>query len=286
MQQEVYVDLYFLINTSMNLLCLMITAALLHRTVRRWRAILAAAAGAVYAVLSLLFGGGGILGFLCDCGVALWMCVITFFQKGLSLPRLLKITAVQILTSMILGGIMTALYTCLNRLHLPLEQLQGDGLSVWTFAILTAAASIATIRGGRWFGFASKTRHVHIHARLFGKSITLRAMVDTGNLLRDPLSGRSVIVADRELLLPLLPVSLATALRKNDLQQWLSDYENAKHIRLIPTKSATGETLLPAFLPEELTVTEGKNSYPANYLIALGSLSQSAAGFDAIIPGT
>ena len=44
-QQEVYADLYFLVNMSMDLLCLNLTAALLHRGVRRWRLLLASAVG-------------------------------------------------------------------------------------------------------------------------------------------------------------------------------------------------------------------------------------------------
>ena len=54
----------------------------------------------------------------------------------------MKITAVYVLVSMILGGIMTALYSCLNRLEIPFESLQGDGLSVWLFAALMTAAGL------------------------------------------------------------------------------------------------------------------------------------------------
>ena len=57
MEQEVYVDLYFLINTCMNLLTLMISASLLHRKVKRGRAWLAAAAGGLWAVVALFWDG-------------------------------------------------------------------------------------------------------------------------------------------------------------------------------------------------------------------------------------
>ena len=42
---DVYVDLYFLINASMDLLCLAMTAAILHRAAKRWRLILSAVVG-------------------------------------------------------------------------------------------------------------------------------------------------------------------------------------------------------------------------------------------------
>ena len=281
MEQEVYVDLYFLINTGMDLLCLMITASLLHRKVHRGRAVLGAALGGAYAVLALLFGGGGIWGFLTDCALAFVMCTVAFYQKTASLSFLLKTTATDVLVSMLLGGIMTGLYSLLNRLHLPLDVLQGDGLSVWGFAILTLLASIATLRGGRFFGFSRRMKSVTVRATLFGHELTLEAFVDSGNLLRDPLSGKSVIVADREKIKHLLPLPLRTP--EPPLESLLNDPRLAHRLRLIPTKTATGESMLVALIPDRLEISDGKNTYGADYLLAPAELGDVAKGLDAII---
>ncbi len=284
MQAEVYADLYFLINTSMNLLSLMLAAALLHLRVKRWRAIAAAAVGGLYAVLALLFGAGGILGFLADLALAFVMCAITFAARNGRFSRLLKCTAVQFLTSVLLGGIMTALYSLLNRLDLPLNALQGDGISVWLFVALSAVAGIITARGGRFLRLSGATKSVTVHAKFFENELTLSALVDSGNLLRDPISGRSVIVVDRQKLLSALPPSLRAALEKEAPDEWLRDARYTRMIRLIPTKTATGERLLPALTPHALRLSDGKSTYPADYLIAPADLGESACGFDAIIP--
>ncbi|MBQ8309667.1 MAG: sigma-E processing peptidase SpoIIGA [Clostridia bacterium] len=283
MIQDVYVDLYFLINVSMNLLCLMITASLLHLRVKRWRAIVAASLGALYAVAALILGAGGILGFLADLAIAILMCTVTFTVRPLSFFHLLKCTAVQMLTSMLLGGIMTALYSLLNRIDLPLDSLEGDGLSVWSFAILSAIAALMTARGGRFLGRSAKTRCITVHATLFGKQITLRALVDTGNLLREPVSGKGVIVADRKTLLAALPRDVAQVLSASDPAVWLSDPAVAHRVRVIPIRTASGESLLPAILPETLHLTEGKTVLPTDHLIAPAELAASADGFDAVI---
>ncbi|MBQ9773946.1 MAG: sigma-E processing peptidase SpoIIGA [Clostridia bacterium] len=284
MQQEVYVDLYFLINTGMNLLCLMITASLLHRRVHRLRALVAAAVGGAYAVAALLFGASGTLGFLMDCALGFVMCAIAFASRRGHFSHLLKCTAVEVLTSMILGGVMTALYSLLNRLDLPFESLSGDGLSVWVFLLLSLVAGIATVRGGRFFGLSKTTKSVRLYARLFEREITLSALIDSGNLLRDPMSGRGVIVADRKRLAEVLPPALYASLCKSAPDEWLANRTYARFIRIIPTKTATGESLLPAIVPQELELEDGKGRYPANYLIAMGELGESAAGFDAVIP--
>ncbi len=280
---SVYIDLYVLINFSMDLLCLMTVGSLLHRRVQRLRAILAAVLGGLYAAASLLLGLDGVFGFVCDAGVAILLCVIAFHTRGERPRTALKCAAVFVLVSMLLGGVMTGLYSLLNRLHLPLETLQGDGLSVWIFALLTAVAGVATARGGAFLGFSKKTSHVTVHAALFGHLVELRAMVDSGNLLRDPVSGKSVIVADLERVKSALPPDLVHAFQNGDPLSWLSTYENAKRARPIPTQSATGQSILLALVPDSLTLTVENETYPADYLIAPSSLGSSAHGFDAVI---
>ena len=132
MQQTVYVDLYFMVNFSMDLLCLMITASLLHRKPRRTRTLLAAALGGAYAAVALLIGLSGALGFLCNALAALLLCAITFHSRKAPLLQTLKCVPILLFSSMTVGGIMTALYTLLNRLDLPLEVLGEESLSVWT----------------------------------------------------------------------------------------------------------------------------------------------------------
>jgi len=283
MQQAVYIDLYVLVNFSMDLLCLMITAALLHRQVKRLRAILAALLGGAYAAAALLLGWNGLPGVLADLLAACLMCTVAFASRRQSFWRILQCAAVQALVSMLLGGVMTALYAALNRLNLPFSALQGDGISVWLFALLSAVAGVATLRGGSFLGLSRKTKHVTLHAVLFGHEITLTAMVDSGNLLRDPVSGKSVIVADVKRLEQVLPPDLVRALHHGDPLSWLSTYENAKRARPIPTQSATGQSILLALVPDSLTLTADGNTYPADYLIAPSPLGSSAKGFDAVI---
>lgn len=282
MEQEVYVDLYFLINTCMNLLALMITATLLHRKVSRWRAWLAAAAGGLWAVVALFSGVEGFLSLLCDSVIIFLMCAAVFATRKTSFSRLLKCTVVGVLTSMILGGVMTALYALLNRIKLPLGDTQENSGSILIFALIAALAGIATVQGGRFLGLSKKSKYITVHAELFGKSVTLRAMVDTGNHLREPISGRNVIVADRTRILAALPPPLSAALKSPSPDKWLSDDRYATRIRLVPTNTATGRQILPAILPDKLTLNDGKETYPADYLIAPAPMENSS-DFDAVI---
>ena len=282
MEQEVYVDLYFLINACMNFLTLMISATLLHRKVKRTRAWIAAAVGGLWAVVALFWGMESFWGIVCDGAIIFLMCATVFTTKRTSIKDLFKCTLVGVLTSMILGGVMTALYALLNRLQLPLVNEQENSTSLLIFAIIASLAALATIEGGRFLGLSKKSKYITVTAELFGKSVTLRALVDTGNRLREPVSGRSVIVANQAHILSLLPAPLSEALKSPRAEMWLSDKRYATRIRIIPTHTATGKQMLPAIVPDSLTLTDGKETYPADYLIAPAPM-ENTSDFDAVI---
>ncbi len=284
MVTEVWGDLYFLINAGMDLICLRITAALVHRKIKRWRLALAALLGGGYALAALLWGRSGLPGLLGDCGAALLLTTVSFWERGIRARTLLRDTLLQCLVSMLLGGVMTALYSLLSRWNLPLEALGEEGISVWLFALLSLVSALIAKGGGRFFGSSHKTRKITVTAKIFGQSVTFTAMVDTGNLLRDPISGRGVILVDRHKLLASLPRGEAALLGQSDPAAWISDHAHAARIRLIPTHTATGHTLLPAIIPEELLLSDGKETLPSDHLIAPGALGENAKGFDAILP--
>lgn len=278
-ETEVYVDLYFLVNASMDLLCLAMTASILHRAVKRWRLFLAALLGGGWAVGVLLLGIDGAPGVVPDLLMAVLLAAVAFAEKNGRITRLLRDAGAYALLSALLGGLMTVLYRFLNRLELPLEALQGDGLSAWMFAILAAVAGFFTLRGGRLFRRSGAVRDVGLEITVDGRTATLRALVDSGNLLTDPLDGRSVVLADPAKLLPCLSPMLAHALEHPES----APPEYARRIRLIPAHSATGEGLLAAFAPDRLVIVTKKDRVTANDLVALSPLGGTAGGYDALI---
>ncbi|MBQ5772213.1 MAG: sigma-E processing peptidase SpoIIGA, partial [Clostridia bacterium] len=108
MVQEIYADLYVLINFGMDLLCLTVTASLLHLPARRWRILLASGMGGLYSLLSLLFSPAGLLGLLFDLLAAMALAGVAFAQRGNGLLRHLRVTGAYFLSSVLLGGVMTA----------------------------------------------------------------------------------------------------------------------------------------------------------------------------------
>ena len=256
MTVDVYADILFLINAAMDGLCLILTGKILHRRLKTPRVLLGAALGGIYAVLALLLDLGSVGALLLDVGVCLLLCTVVFTEKRGRPGGLLFTAAVFYLLSMLLGGVMTALYNLFNRLGVSKLFPPGeDGPGVWLFGLLALLGSGITLLGGRLFKSSGARHPCCVTVELEGRRLTLDGLVDTGNLLRDPLSGKPVICADLGSLEGLLSPTLAEALRDPRLTASLPPQE-ARRIRLIPVNTATGSGMLSGFVPDRLWVRD------------------------------
>lgn len=279
---EVYVDLLFLINAGMDCLCLCLTARLLHIRLSIGRLLLGSALGGGYAVLALFISTDAlpISSLLLDVGFCLIMCAVVFARKGLSIGRFLAQCGLFLVTSMLLGGVMTALFELLNRAGVDewLGSSGEDGMTSFLFAALVGIGGLVTLWGSRRIRRSGTIRACRVTVELDGHSVTLDGMVDSGNLLRDPIGGACVIPVDSAQVRDILSPALCEALdRPTEGISNLSTLPEARRIRLIPTHTASGDGLLWAILPDRvlLSPTHGEEREVAA-LVAPTSLSRAS----------
>ena len=287
MEQTVYADILFLINFSMDFLCFYITSSLLHRPFGKLRALFSSAIGGVYSVAILFSGFLPILDIICDIGVWILMCMFVFWSKNVRCGKFMLSSAVYIGVAVTLGGIMTAVMNMMNLLGFSgITNDSGDGMPVWLFALVAVISGAATLGGGNFFREKQSERTADIEIVYLGKSVKLAAVCDSGNFVRDPISGKSVVVADIAPLVKALPEPVVRAVRTNDASV-LSElsHESAKKLRLVPTRTATGGGMLFALAPDRLTVTlPGGDTHEVDALFAPIKLGGNAKGFQALIP--
>ena len=287
MGRVVYADLFFLINFSMDFLCFFLTAKILNRRLSLLRALFGSAVGGVYANLVLLWALPRIPELILDLTLCFLMCALVFPRCG-EWRELPLYAVVYAAVSMTLGGFMTALFYLFNQSGLgvpPEENVGSDSLSVWVLAILAAVSAILTLLGGKFFTRRSSRRFADVTVTYNGKSVRLSALCDSGNLLREPISGKPCIVADAEALRTLLPpdVRRAAASGKAEALETIG-VERIGRIRLVPARTATGEGMLIAFRPDAVTLEYGKRIHTADAMIVLSKLENTADGRQALIP--
>lgn len=278
---DVYADLLFLINFSMDFLCLFLSIKLLHLRQHTGRMLLAAAMGGLYSVLSLFLETGSVLALAIDIGVCVTMCAVSAAGKGVGLARLALLCGTYFGISALMGGGMTALYHLLNRANLPLDDLPGDGISAWMFLVLATVAALAAVFGGRLFSRQSARRTCTVRIRMEGADWTLSGLCDSGNLLCDPISGTPVIVADRETWLGGLPHALRLAVESEGREG-----DAGKRVRIVPMQTAQGSAMTIALLPDEVLLEEQNGKVRAVHALVAPSGQPLAGEYRAIVPST
>ena len=285
MGESVYVDLFFLINFSMDFLCFFLTARLLNRRFRTGRAIVASILGGVYADVALFLSLGQLFSFLIDFAVCALMCLVVFGEAK-QLRRIPLYLLVYTAISMTLGGIMTALFWLFNRSKLfeGATVEEGDGLSVWTFFLLALISAAITLLGGRFFRKKTAQVSATVSVSYGGRTLRLQAMSDSGNLLRDPLSGKPCIIADLSAMRELLPNEILFAAKNASTSIEKIPPPHRKRVRIIPARTAAGEGILLGIRAEKITLDCGKGEREIDAILALTDLGNSADGHQALLP--
>lgn len=280
--QEVYADLLFLINFSMDFLCLYLTARFLRLRIRPLLITLAAVLGGIYSVVSLFLPSPPLIAGLCDIAVCVLLCALTFPGKGM---QFVKRIFVYLLVSMALGGIMTALFNLLNRLDLPLQS-GGDSISSWLFLLLAIISGGAALGSGKILRRMSARKMMSVKIVFDGRSVTLNGITDTGNVLRDPSSGKPVIITDIASTLPILPDAVREAVISGKLERLPSlPPRYAKCIRLIPSVSVSGSRLMIGITPDKIILTGEQGESDVSAIFAPLKITSLPEGCSAIIPG-
>jgi len=282
LQEIIYGDILFIINFSMDFLSLFITAAILHRKVNTLSLILAAGIGAVYAVISLFAEGNGWMTLGINIGVSALMCYIVF---AVNLKAMLLFYAVSFLS----GGAMTALYNLINSYRgIQKIYINGSPASVMSdiplsrFIILAVVSLILTLICGRIFNRKSRQKSAVITATYNNAVITFNSLVDSGNMLTEPVSGMPVIVTGYDMLKQLLPEQLYPVFESRDVDiLYQLDFKLLRRVKVIPMTAVGHSGILMGFVPDNL-VADGVNITAC--IAADVNDTGDFGGYDAVIP--
>lgn len=278
----VYADLLFAINAAINYLLLCGSAAIGGVPIKRLRLLGAAVLGGLYAVMTVLPGMEAVGGFLCQSLCAALMLLAAFGWKRSTVRQGLFFFALSFAFS---GAVLLAV-----QLIEPNMLLLGGRAyyAVTTPALLLLAGLIYGLAAVVLSGWGTHTGGdlVSLSLALEHRQLSLKALRDTGNTLRDPMTGQSVLVTDWQVLSHLLPDAGLQSSHFRDpakLMQQLSGQYPQFRFRLIPYQAVGVEAGLLLALRCRL---EEKKGHPQERLVAFSPTPVSEEGrFDALIGG-
>lgn len=189
MYYEVYVDSIFLMNLVMNFYLLLLVNHSTFHTATCKRLLSGAVVGAVFAVLPLFIGGLVWLRLFIGALVGTIAMVLTAFPVK-SVRAMWSILEKLLLYSFLMGGALLFLIRCV-----PFIRRWATGI----FGVLGAGAVVCAALLYYKECENRKNQDSLCHATLIQKNVrmTVAALVDSGNSLIEPISGKPVCIIEQ-----------------------------------------------------------------------------------------
>lgn len=234
----IYVDIIFLENVFMNCIILLATGIIMKDETKIIRNIVGSIIGSIYAIIIYISKIKFYSNFFLKILLSFTIVYISF--KPPNFKSFIKHTIIFYLTSFTFGGVAFALLYFVSPQNIlyqngvligtyPIKMILAGG--VLGFVIITVA--FKNIKGR----FTKKDMICTVKLLDKNKQLQIKAIVDTGNFLKDPLSGVPVIIVERKKLEMFLPSSIlensTRIINGDDIE--LGEY--ASKIRVIPFSS-------------------------------------------------
>ena len=193
----IYADSLVAVNLIADYLLLLSAGRVAGAVLHRWRMLLAAALGALYALASVAPEWGFLNGFAPKIALGVGMSLISFGSER----RFWRCCAAFFAMSALFGGAVWALSTLGGYDAAPggYVPLAGRTLAL-SFAVCYAAVTLFMRRAAP----KALRRTAELRLSLGARQVTLRALIDTGCTLADPATGRPAAVCDARAIAPLL----------------------------------------------------------------------------------
>ncbi|OIQ59499.1 sporulation sigma-E factor-processing peptidase [Moorella thermoacetica] len=258
-------DVVLVINLVMDYFILWATARLGQLPVSSWRLLAGAAVGAAYSLALLFPGQELVLTLVVKVLFSLVMLLAAFYP--LSWRRFFQAVVYFYLVAFTMGGAM------LGGIYLAGcgESLQFMGGAVmaapglhYTWLLVALAAAMVLVRwGAGWLkkNIWQQMLRLPVVITFGGRHLAVKALVDTGNSLREPLSQRPVIIVEYNALKEIIPPEIIKAYDSQggfDLDYLVNSLAAtpwATRLRLIPYHSLGQERgMLLGLRPDEVVI--------------------------------
>lgn|GEM_PF-1395642 len=197
---KISIELFLLDNFMMNYLVYALSCVLIGTSVRLWRIVLSSIAGAVFALLFMMYPFPPLLRLL-----LLPLIALPLFKRGIGLPK--TVCCIFISCAIVAGA--TLLLTLAFG-----GSVSYNGVICGTIRLRTAllcfTACTLLPRMFRGILRTARVRRVRLVCIVSGERIELDAMVDSGNLVREPLSGLPVILVSHDIKRGVCPIPYCT----------------------------------------------------------------------------
>ena len=278
--KTLYIDVYFLINFTVDLLSLYFAARFSKIPTTIKRLIIASLFGALCAVGIVFLPENTLLKFV---AAAVGLLLIGFIApKKITLPRKIKYIFAFLIFEALVGGAVTFIWGLLDRYISDFfNGFEGGAVNrKMLFLSLIVLLSIGVFKMlVSLFTNVETEESVDLEIRFLNKTAIVSAFVDSGNLAVDPMDMTPVLLIKKEIAEGILPVNIDQICDIDSL-----DRQIKKRIRLIPI-SRGGEThVLVGVKVDSVKIIKGDFAEEIAVTLAIDKEGGTFGGYKALMP--
>lgn len=255
----IYLDVVLIENLCMNYIILFATGFIMKMKLHHFRIIISALIGGVYAILSYMQVFPIYSNMFVKIGLSICMVYIAFNPKGIK--AILKQLVMFYLISFVFGGCAFALLYFVK----PQDIFMLNGVYIGTYPVKIALLGGAVGFVITYIAFkvvkskmSKKALIYDLQIKMEERTTSMKAMLDTGNQLKDPITAIPVIVVEKENLYEILPKDILDNIENIIGGDWKENEDNISYrarFRIIPFSSIGKQNgVLLGFKVDEVTI--------------------------------
>ena len=197
----IYIDIIFLENVVMNYIILLTVGIVLKKKINNIRLLIGSIVGAVYTIFSYIYTFEKYNNIVLKILLSVVIIYIAFYPQ--TIKKMWKYILVFYLISFSFGGAAFALIYIVK----PQDIIMKNGLFLGVYPFKMIVLGVMVV-----FGIVvvyiklirkklkKEDMICDIEINIEGKKIKTNAMIDTGNLLKEPITNTPVVVVEKSLL--------------------------------------------------------------------------------------
>ncbi len=256
----IYIDVLIILNAYVDYILLFACGKLCSIKIKHSRLIIAALVGGV-TTLTIFLPESKFTSIIYTLISSLLISFLSFGKR-----QIIKTTAVFYITACIYSGAVMLIWQLCNTNKIIINNnVVYFDISPFLLIISTIAIYIIISFFKRFIFKSHNETKCSLMVEYNNVSIKLNCLIDSGNLLKDNITNKPIIIISHKSAKTLLGANILSA----DAVLSLRGY------RIIPIKTVSGESVLNAFKPDSIFAETETKRVQINGLIAIGNTAES-----------
>ena len=278
--RTLYIDVYFLINFTVDLLSLYFAACFSKIPTTVKRLIFASSVGAIIAIAVVLMPEIPLLKFVI---ATLGLFAVGFIApKKVGIKRRIKYIFAFVIFEGLVGGVVSFIWDILDRyISKIFDSSEGGAVNrKMLFLSLIVLLCIGVFKMlVSFFSGVESEESARVEISFMDNTAVVSAFVDSGNLAVDPMDMSPILLLKRDVAKSILPENIIDLCNIDSL-----DRSVKKRIRLIPVSRGGQTHVLVGVKADAVRLIDGESSEELRVTLAIDKEGGDFGGYKALMP--